>query len=347
MEKLCSYGCGNIGLFELKNGKVCCSDSRNKCPALRSKNSKGNIGRNQSEGTKSKISNGNKNKKKEKPKPIKNEEGLLCDYGCGNIATHQYKNGKLCCEDSQYRCPEQRKKNQERLLEQYRDPERIEKQRESILESWKDPERKNKNTIGLKRFYENEAKEEKEERIRKRKESSNTEEHKKVMSEAALEFWKREDYKINRAEAMEKLIEDPEYHENISKGLIKFNEENPDFHSKENNGNWKGGISFEIYPEEFNESLKEKIKKRDNYKCCDPDCSGESKKLNVHHIDYDKKNCNKNNLITLCSKCHGKTNGNRDYWKEFYKKIILEKENIVKNILVFYDEDFKKKEKNK
>ena len=36
--------------------------------------------------------------------------------------------------------------------------------------------------------------------------------------------------------------------------------------------------------------------------------------LVVHHIDYNKKNCNIDNLITLCSKCHGRTNFNRDHW---------------------------------
>lgn len=38
-----------------------------------------------------------------------------------------------------------------------------------------------------------------------------------------------------------------------------------------------------------------------------------------HPIDYNKKNCDPINLITLCLECHGKTNYKRDYWIEFFK----------------------------
>ena len=31
--------------------------------------------------------------------------GLLCDYGCGQIATHRFKNGKLCCSERTTQCP--------------------------------------------------------------------------------------------------------------------------------------------------------------------------------------------------------------------------------------------------
>lgn len=38
---LCEYGCGNEAKFVLKNGKQCCSNSCNKCPEIRRKNSLG------------------------------------------------------------------------------------------------------------------------------------------------------------------------------------------------------------------------------------------------------------------------------------------------------------------
>ena len=38
----------------------------------------------------------------------------------------------------------------------------------------------------------------------------------------------------------------------------------------------------------------------------------------IHHIDYDKKNCNENNLITLCLRCHRKTNANRRFWQYYF-----------------------------
>ena len=37
--KLCSYGCGQIAKFKLKNGKYCCSESQNICPENRKKRS--------------------------------------------------------------------------------------------------------------------------------------------------------------------------------------------------------------------------------------------------------------------------------------------------------------------
>ena len=82
------------------------------------------------------------------------------------------------------------------------------------------------------------------------------------------------------------------------------------------NKQWLGGISFEPYGLEFNEDLKEVVRNRDRRKCvfCEKTELEECKKLSVHHIDYDKKNNNTNNLIYLCNSCHNKTNKNRDYW---------------------------------
>lgn len=88
------------------------------------------------------------------------------------------------------------------------------------------------------------------------------------------------------------------------------------------NGSWKGGISFEPYTLEFNRQLKELIRQRDNYKCqiCGmPECEN-IRKLSVHHIDYNKKNCLPNNLISLCISCHIKTNLNRKYWKNYFSE---------------------------
>ena len=96
--------------------------------------------------------------------------------------------------------------------------------------------------------------------------------------------------------------------------------------SMENHSNWKGGISFEQYPKEWTDDLKESIRKRDNHICemCgthqDELNNGRVKKLDVHHIDYNKDNLNPKNLISLCRKCHLKTNYNRDYWLNYFNK---------------------------
>jgi hypothetical protein len=85
---------------------------------------------------------------------------------------------------------------------------------------------------------------------------------------------------------------------------------------------WKGGISFEPYSPEFNQQLKEKIRKRDNYVCQDCGFAQNGKKLTVHHIDYNKKNNSPSNLIALCSNCHSKTNYNREDWQNYFKNKI-------------------------
>jgi len=89
--------------------------------------------------------------------------------------------------------------------------------------------------------------------------------------------------------------------------------------SLENNGMWKGGKSFEPYTVEWNEELRVKIRERDNFICAI--CNNKGK--DVHHIDYDKSNCDENNLIILCKKCHSMTNHNRDKWQSYFKENIV------------------------
>lgn len=92
----------------------------------------------------------------------------------------------------------------------------------------------------------------------------------------------------------------------------------------ENSPHWQNGKSFEIYPQEFKQ-IKKLILERDNHECQNPYCKHLSKILNVHHIDYDKKNSSPKNLVTLCNSCHTKTNGknNRKYWIEYYQNIVI------------------------
>jgi hypothetical protein len=87
----------------------------------------------------------------------------------------------------------------------------------------------------------------------------------------------------------------------------------------EKNGNWRGGFC-EPYGREFNRKLKEQICCRDSRQCqlCKKEVSG--RKKDIHHIDYNKKNNNPFNLILLCVPCHGKTNGNREYWTNFLEQ---------------------------
>ena len=98
----------------------------------------------------------------------------------------------------------------------------------------------------------------------------------------------------------------------------------------ENNPNWQDGIGKLPYSFEFSEALKEEIRKRDNHKCqlCKVYQKDYYRKLDVHHIDYDKQNCNEENLISLCNKCNIKVNYNRDYYYAYFM-YITNADNII------------------
>ena len=86
--------------------------------------------------------------------------------------------------------------------------------------------------------------------------------------------------------------------------------------------NWKCGLSFEIYPKEFNNQLKKLI--RIKYNNCDyisgihKNICNPYRKLDIHHINYDKKNCDENNLIPLSRSNHTKTGINRQFWNRLF-----------------------------
>ena len=94
-----------------------------------------------------------------------------------------------------------------------------------------------------------------------------------------------------------------------------------------NNPAWNGGTSLEPYSLEFNHELREKIRKRDGYRC--QECfrhqdelrtkTNRPYKLLVHHIDYDKWNNKRGNLISVCRSCHGQTNFKRKDWVKYYQ----------------------------
>lgn len=103
----------------------------------------------------------------------------------------------------------------------------------------------------------------------------------------------------------------------------KINWKRPEFrnsHTGANSATWQGGLSKFPYSLDWEESIKEAVRKRDGY-CCQLCLISENslqgnyhEKLDVHHIDYDKTNCDIDNLITLCKSCHPKTNFNRKGW---------------------------------
>jgi len=108
-----------------------------------------------------------------------------------------------------------------------------------------------------------------------------------------------------------------EHRQNIGKALIGIL-------AGEKNPNWQGGISFEPYSVDWTETLKRSIRERDHYIC--QLCSNYGN--TVHHIDYDKKNCNPTNLITLCVGCNTKVNFDREHWIKYFKGRLAIKNDI-------------------
>lgn len=96
---------------------------------------------------------------------------------------------------------------------------------------------------------------------------------------------------------------------------------------REKNFSWARGKSFEEYGFGWTQELREFIRKRDGYRCqeCGAHQREFTKKLSVHHIDYNKKNCKEWNLITLCNSCSTKVNFDRKNWEQYFKRLLKEK----------------------
>lgn len=137
------------------------------------------------------------------------------------------------------------------------------------------------------------------------------------ISKSVTELWQDSLYR----ESMMKAREDKGSYKK-SGITYKKNWENPEFvkaHSGENAWNWQGGLSFQKYTQEWSKKLREQIRERDGHICqvCLISQDELDRKLHIHHIDYDKKNCNEDNLISLCPSCHMKTTNknNREQWQ--------------------------------
>jgi hypothetical protein len=93
------------------------------------------------------------------------------------------------------------------------------------------------------------------------------------------------------------------------------------------NHQWKGGVSYEPYcPIWSDKEYKKDIKLRDDNKCLNPYCcSNKPNDLAIHHIDYNKKNCNPYNLITVCRSCNFKANTDREWHTAWYQALIYKR----------------------
>ena len=98
----------------------------------------------------------------------------------------------------------------------------------------------------------------------------------------------------------------------------------------EGNHQWKGGISCEPYCDAWaDKEYKQSILERDDHKCLNLCCNSNNlNDLTIHHIDYNKKNCRLENLITLCRSCNSRANKDREWHTAYYREI-MRRRNLV------------------
>ena len=99
--------------------------------------------------------------------------------------------------------------------------------------------------------------------------------------------------------------------------------------SGENNPNWNGGVSFGKYCYMFNPRFKDRVRGFFGYECaeCGMTQNENGKKLDVHHVNYDKMVCCngvKPSFVSLCRSHNAKANFNRAFWEDWYTEIINE-----------------------
>ena len=92
--------------------------------------------------------------------------------------------------------------------------------------------------------------------------------------------------------------------------------------SGDKNPNWRGGLSFEKYPKDFNlikPIILEIYDNRDYISGLPRIICNPYRALSIHHINYDKMNNNVDNLIPLSDKNHIMTNYKRNFWERLFK----------------------------
>ncbi|MDI6738293.1 MAG: NUMOD3 domain-containing DNA-binding protein, partial [Nanoarchaeota archaeon] len=130
--------------------------------------------------------------------------------------------------------------------------------------------------------------------------------------------------RISIAHKGKKLSE--EHKEKIRKA--NSGNKNPQYGQRGNlSSRWLGGISLLPYDFNFNRQFKTYIRERDNKCCqmCGKHRSQLNKELDIHHIDYNKKNSVEWNCISLCKSCHTTTNSKREYWTRFFQEYLYDK----------------------
>lgn len=105
----------------------------------------------------------------------------------------------------------------------------------------------------------------------------------------------------------------PDYHYTNKSGYCRACSP---FNKGKNHYRWVGEALR--YGREFNDVLKDLIRARDDFRCQECGCIQGEEKLSIHHIDYNPKNNDPDNLISLCRRCHLYTGYNRENWTNHF-----------------------------
>lgn len=120
---------------------------------------------------------------------------------------------------------------------------------------------------------------------------------------------KQEHYPRISAAQKKYYAKHPEACAAISTAQKKYHAEHPEAKTRENNGNWNGGIGDLPYDQEFTPSFKESVRADGNHTCqlCGKTQEQNGEKLCVHHCCYGK--VTKDDMfVALCRSCNGKVN---------------------------------------
>jgi hypothetical protein len=96
-------------------------------------------------------------------------------------------------------------------------------------------------------------------------------------------------------------------------------------------GFWYGNVRYygkQQYCERFNDSLRERVRAFFNYKCGKCGMEQNGRKLDVHHINYNKHMCCDNSprlFVPMCNSCHAEIGKRNPYWIEYFTTMITEK----------------------
>lgn len=92
-------------------------------------------------------------------------------------------------------------------------------------------------------------------------------------------------------------------------------------------GFWYGNVRYLDLPycPRWTADLRERCRAYWNYTCFECGTPQNGKKLDVHHIHYNKKmlcDGSPQDVIPLCRGCHVKTNTDREYWERYFTELL-------------------------